>query len=197
MQKRFYKVLNISGPVAHSVLFRQIRFNLFPQWADAVVIMAQTNPRVSKHRLQHKWPGKINSDQEAYLSTQSGNRKIDLVGTHKVISEGRTRVWSRVMTGTCCRGTTSAWKSSLCVAPIGVKIICHNNTPGGCIWGSNLRRVMGKWSLRCEWDRGGTIGWWPSGNRVKPAKGRFPTVVCTLHLSSVEALKLCLWVGGR
>jgi len=115
MQTRFYKVLNISGPVAHSALFRQIRFNLFPQWADAVVIMAQTNPRVSKHRLQHKWPGKINSDQEAYLSTQSGNRKMDLVGTHKVISEGRMRVWSRVMTGTCCLGVASAWKSSLCV----------------------------------------------------------------------------------
>jgi hypothetical protein len=121
------QVLNISGPVAQSALFRQIRFNLFPQWADAVVIMAQTNPRVCKHRLQHKWPGKINGDQESYLSTLSGNRKMDLVGTHKVISEGRARVWSRVMTATCCSGAASAWKNGLCVTSIRVKILCRNN----------------------------------------------------------------------
>jgi len=58
------------------------------------------------------------------MSTQSGNRKMDLVGTHKVISEGRTRDWSRVMTGTCCSGAVSAWKSSLCVTSIRVKILC-------------------------------------------------------------------------
>jgi len=40
---------------------------------------------------------------------------MDLVGTHKVISEGRTRVWSRVMTGHVLQwGCTSVEKQLMC-----------------------------------------------------------------------------------